>query len=89
MSPAFILRNFIIIFPLLSHAMPLFFLFLIAFFPLSVYCLLLDAAIRGQFGYSGDRAVGKADKGKEEKDVEKEDVEEEEEEGGECMRDCR
>ena len=57
-------------------------LILFALFLLSVYCMLLDAAIRGQFGYSGDRAVGKADKGKVEK-VEKE------EEGGECMGVCR
>lgn len=81
MSPAFILLTFILISiisfsfysPSLSHCL----------LPsLSVYCLLLDAAIKGRFGYSRDRAVGKADKGKVEKV-------EEDEEGGECVGECR
>jgi hypothetical protein len=58
------------------------FLILFALFPLSAYCMLLDAAVRGQFGYLGDRAVGKAYKGKVE-EIEKE------EERGECMGECR
>ena len=45
-------------------------------------CLFLAAAVRGDLGYIGDRAVGKAMQGEGEKEGEKED------EGGEFKNDC-